>query len=54
MRELEKKNASIIFAFIAVYIMLILVNIVSQLIFDTVIFPTMLFAGVVIGWGNTI
>lgn len=54
MRKLIKKDSDVIPAFISVYILLILINIVSQLIFDTVILPTMLFSAAVIVWGTTI
>ncbi len=54
MRKLIKKDSAVITAFIAAYILLILVNIVSQLIFNTVILPTMLFSAAVIVWGTTV
>ena len=54
MSKLFQKNTAVIAAFIAVYILLILVNIVSQFIFDTVMLPAMLFAAAVIVWGTTI
>ena len=54
MRKLIKKDSDVIYAFIAVYILLLLSNIVTQLIFDTVILPTMLFSAAVIVWGTTI
>lgn len=54
MQALCKKNTAVIPAWIAGYGLLLLVNIVSQLIFDTVILPTMLFAAAVIVWGATI
>ena len=54
MRKLLKNDPAVIAAFAAVYALLILINIISQLIFDTVILPTMLFAAAVIVWGTTI
>ena len=54
MPKLFQKNTAVIAAFIAVYILLILVNIVSKLIFNTVILPSMLFSAAVIVWGTTI
>ncbi len=54
MRKPVKNNAGIIFALIAVYILMLLINIAAQLIFDTVILPAMLFAAAVIFWGMTI
>ena len=53
MRKLIKKDSAVIAAFAAVYTLLILINVISQLIFDTVILPTMLFSAMVIIWGTT-
>ena len=53
MRKLIKKDSAVITAFAAVYTLLILINVISQLIFDTVILPTMLFSAMVIIWGTT-